>query len=91
MGRVHHCCACWPQVQASARSADVGGRVSPEAGNDGTESTAKISRQAPDTTAVHGVKDAIRRLNLYAEAGAGLLFADARHCVAAKFRMVAAR
>ena len=30
-----------------------------------------------DTTAIHGVKDAIRRLNLYAEAGADLLFADA--------------
>ena len=27
-------------------------------------------------TAIHGVEDAIRRLNLYAEAGADLLFAD---------------
>jgi 2-methylisocitrate lyase-like PEP mutase family enzyme len=30
-----------------------------------------------DATAIHGVKEAIRRLNLYAEAGADLLFADA--------------
>jgi 2-methylisocitrate lyase-like PEP mutase family enzyme len=30
-----------------------------------------------DATAIHGVGEAIRRLNLYAEAGADLLFADA--------------
>jgi 2-methylisocitrate lyase-like PEP mutase family enzyme len=30
-----------------------------------------------DATAIHGVHEAIRRLNLYAEAGADLLFADA--------------
>jgi 2-methylisocitrate lyase-like PEP mutase family enzyme len=30
-----------------------------------------------DATATHGAKEAIRRLNLYAEAGADLLFADA--------------
>jgi aconitate hydratase len=30
-----------------------------------------------DATAIHGVPEAIRRLNLYAEAGADLLFADA--------------
>ena len=30
-----------------------------------------------DATATHGIKEAIRRLNLYAEAGADLLFADA--------------
>lgn len=30
-----------------------------------------------DSTATHGVKEAIRRLNLYADAGADLLFADA--------------
>ncbi len=30
-----------------------------------------------DATAIHGVAEAIRRLNLYAEAGADLLFADA--------------
>ncbi len=30
-----------------------------------------------DATAIHGVTEAIRRLNLYAEAGADLLFADA--------------
>ncbi len=30
-----------------------------------------------DATAIHGVSEAIRRLNLYAEAGADLLFADA--------------
>jgi 2-methylisocitrate lyase-like PEP mutase family enzyme len=30
-----------------------------------------------DATAIHGVREAVRRLNLYAEAGADLLFADA--------------
>ncbi len=30
-----------------------------------------------DATAIHGLREAIRRLNLYAEAGADLLFADA--------------
>ncbi|WP_426955449.1 isocitrate lyase/PEP mutase family protein [Muricoccus radiodurans] len=36
-----------------------------------------VIRARTDTTAIHGVKDAIRRLNLYAEAGADVLFADA--------------
>ena len=36
-----------------------------------------VIKARTDTTAIHGVKDAIRRLNLYAEAGADLLFADA--------------
>ena len=38
-----------------------------------------------------GVKDAIRRLNLYAEAGASTRQVGPSHCVAAKFSMVAAR
>jgi 2-methylisocitrate lyase-like PEP mutase family enzyme len=36
-----------------------------------------IIKARTDATATHGVKEAIRRLNLYAEAGADLLFADA--------------
>jgi 2-methylisocitrate lyase-like PEP mutase family enzyme len=36
-----------------------------------------IIKARTDSTATHGVKEAIRRLNLYAEAGADLLFADA--------------
>src|SRR3954447_21181030 len=36
-----------------------------------------IIKARTDATAIHGVKEAIRRLNLYAEAGADLLFADA--------------
>ncbi len=36
-----------------------------------------VIKARTDTTATHGVKEAIRRLNLYAEAGADLLFADA--------------
>ncbi len=35
------------------------------------------SKARTDSTATHGIKEAIRRLNLYAEAGADLLFADA--------------
>lgn len=36
-----------------------------------------VIRARTDSTAIHGVADAIRRLNLYAEAGADVLFADA--------------
>ncbi len=36
-----------------------------------------IIKARTDATATHGVTEAIRRLNLYAEAGADLLFADA--------------
>jgi 2-methylisocitrate lyase-like PEP mutase family enzyme len=36
-----------------------------------------IIKARTDATAIYGVKEAIRRLNLYAEAGADLLFADA--------------
>jgi 2-methylisocitrate lyase-like PEP mutase family enzyme len=36
-----------------------------------------IIKARTDSTAIHGVKEAIRRLNLYAEAGADMLFADA--------------
>jgi 2-methylisocitrate lyase-like PEP mutase family enzyme len=36
-----------------------------------------IIKARTDATATHGVKEAIRRLNLYADAGADLLFADA--------------
>jgi 2-methylisocitrate lyase-like PEP mutase family enzyme len=36
-----------------------------------------VIKARTDATAIHGVKEAIRRLNLYAEAGADLLFADA--------------
>jgi 2-methylisocitrate lyase-like PEP mutase family enzyme len=36
-----------------------------------------IIKAHTDATATHGVAEAIRRLNLYAEAGADLLFADA--------------
>ena len=36
-----------------------------------------IIKARTDATAIHGVGEAIRRLNLYAEAGADLLFADA--------------
>jgi len=36
-----------------------------------------VIKARTDATAIHGVDEAIRRLNLYAEAGADLLFADA--------------
>jgi 2-methylisocitrate lyase-like PEP mutase family enzyme len=36
-----------------------------------------VIKARTDATAIHGVTEAIRRLNLYAEAGADLLFADA--------------
>jgi 2-methylisocitrate lyase-like PEP mutase family enzyme len=36
-----------------------------------------VIKARTDATAIHGVREAIRRLNLYAEAGADLLFADA--------------
>src|SRR2546421_120562 len=36
-----------------------------------------VIKARTDATAIHGVKEAIRRLTLYAEAGADLLFADA--------------
>jgi 2-methylisocitrate lyase-like PEP mutase family enzyme len=36
-----------------------------------------VIKARTDATAIHGLGDAIRRLNLYAEAGADLLFADA--------------
>jgi 2-methylisocitrate lyase-like PEP mutase family enzyme len=36
-----------------------------------------VLKSRTDVLATHGVKEAIRRLNLYAEAGADLLFADA--------------
>ncbi len=36
-----------------------------------------IIKARTDSTATHGVREAIRRLNLFAEAGADLLFADA--------------
>ncbi len=36
-----------------------------------------VIKARTDATAIHGVGEAIRRLNLYAEAGAELLFADA--------------
>jgi 2-methylisocitrate lyase-like PEP mutase family enzyme len=36
-----------------------------------------IIKARTDSIATHGVKEAMRRLNLYAEAGADLLFADA--------------
>ena len=36
-----------------------------------------VIKARTDSTAIHGVGEAIRRLNLYAEAGADLLFADA--------------
>jgi 2-methylisocitrate lyase-like PEP mutase family enzyme len=36
-----------------------------------------VIKARTDATAIHGVGEAIRRLNLYAEAGADLLFADA--------------
>lgn len=36
-----------------------------------------VIKARTDATAIHGVQEAIRRLNLYAEAGADLLFADA--------------
>jgi len=36
-----------------------------------------VIKARTDATAIHGLDEAIRRLNLYAEAGADLLFADA--------------
>lgn len=36
-----------------------------------------VIKARTDATAIHGLKEAIRRLNLYAEAGADILFADA--------------
>jgi 2-methylisocitrate lyase-like PEP mutase family enzyme len=36
-----------------------------------------IIKARTNSIATHGVKEAIRRLNLYAEAGADMLFADA--------------
>ena len=36
-----------------------------------------IIKARTDSTATHGIKEAIRRLNMYAEVGADLLFADA--------------
>jgi 2-methylisocitrate lyase-like PEP mutase family enzyme len=36
-----------------------------------------VIKARTDATAIHGIDEAIRRLNLYAEAGADLLFADA--------------
>jgi 2-methylisocitrate lyase-like PEP mutase family enzyme len=36
-----------------------------------------VIKARTDATAIHGLSEAIRRLNLYAEAGADLLFADA--------------
>ncbi len=36
-----------------------------------------VIRARTDSTAIHGVRDAIERLNLYAEAGADVLYADA--------------
>src|SRR5260370_181242 len=36
-----------------------------------------VIKARTDATAIHGLGEAIRRLNLYAEAGADLLFADA--------------
>jgi len=36
-----------------------------------------VIRARTDSTAIHGVRDAIARLNLYAEAGADVLYADA--------------
>ncbi|OWT75736.1 MULTISPECIES: oxaloacetate decarboxylase [unclassified Achromobacter] len=36
-----------------------------------------VIKARTDATAIHGLKEAIRRLNMYAEAGADLLFADA--------------
>jgi 2-methylisocitrate lyase-like PEP mutase family enzyme len=36
-----------------------------------------VIRARTDSTAIHGVKDAIQRLNRYAEAGADVLYADA--------------
>jgi 2-methylisocitrate lyase-like PEP mutase family enzyme len=36
-----------------------------------------VIKARTDATAIHGLEEAIRRLNLYAEAGADLLFADA--------------
>jgi 2-methylisocitrate lyase-like PEP mutase family enzyme len=36
-----------------------------------------VIRARTDSTAIHGLSDAIRRLNLYAEAGADAMFADA--------------
>jgi 2-methylisocitrate lyase-like PEP mutase family enzyme len=36
-----------------------------------------VIKARTDATAIHGIGEAIRRLNLYAEAGADLLFADA--------------
>jgi 2-methylisocitrate lyase-like PEP mutase family enzyme len=36
-----------------------------------------VIKARTDATAIHGVGEAVRRLNLYAEAGADLLFADA--------------
>lgn len=40
-----------------------------------------VLKSRTDVLATHGLKEAIRRLNLYAEAGADLLFADAATCV----------
>src|SRR5882757_9353694 len=40
-----------------------------------------VIKSRTDVLATHGVAEAIRRLNLYAEAGADLLFADAAICV----------
>lgn len=36
-----------------------------------------VIKARTDTLAIHGIEDTIRRLNMYAEAGADLLFADA--------------
>src|SRR5690606_19839281 len=36
-----------------------------------------VIKARTDTLAIHGIEDTIRRLNMYAEAGAELLFADA--------------
>jgi len=36
-----------------------------------------VIKARTDATAIHGLDEAIRRLNLYAEAGADMLFADA--------------
>jgi 2-methylisocitrate lyase-like PEP mutase family enzyme len=40
-----------------------------------------VLKSRTDVLATHGLAEAIRRLNLYAEAGADLLFADAATCV----------
>lgn len=71
----------WPKKCGHMKGKDV---VSAEEGSEKIRAAASARRDKDlvilartDALAKHGLADAIRRLNLYAEAGADLLFADA--------------